>query len=124
MADFYGGNGLIFEHTGGSIIAGGYNIISPSIHNLVGGDKHLEKDKLNKNEDIEDNYLNHIIPIGLINFNVTNKHTFNILNSSNILSHDLYDNLLNMVNIDSKPLHTITKKNKSSTKLKTKKLKN
>ena len=122
MADFYGGNDLIFEHTGGSIIAGGYNITSPMINNLVGGGKHLEKDKPNKNEDKnEDNYLNHVIPIGLINFNVKNKHTFNILNSSDILSHDLYDNLLNMVNIDSKPLHNITKKNNLSTKSKTKK---
>ena len=44
----------------------------------------------------KDNDENYIIPIGLINFNIKNKNTFNILNSGDILSHDLYDNLLNL----------------------------
>ena len=100
-------------------MAGGYKIESTSMmRNFEGGGKNGKNN--NDNNDNKDND-NYIIPIGLINFNIKNKHTFNILNSSDILSHDLYDNLLNMVNIDSKPLHNITKKNKSSTKSKTKK---
>ena len=116
MADFYGGNALVFEYTAGSIMAGGYKIESNSImHNFEGGSKDgkdTDKDKDNgKDNDKDENY---IIPIGLINFNIKNKNTFNILNSGDILSHDLYDNLLNLVNIDPKPLHNTTKKNKSS----------
>ena len=109
MADFYGGNALVFEHTAGSIMAGGYKIESASmVRNFEGGGKDNKNDNDNKNNE------NYIIPIGLINFNIKNKSTFNILNSSDILSHDLYDNLLNLVNIDPKPLHNSTKKNKSS----------
>ena len=112
MADFYGGNALIYEHIGGSIMAGGYKIDSISMmHNFDGGSKD-DKDT-DKDNDSKDNE-NYIIPIGLINFNIKNKSTFNILNSGDILSHDLYDNLLNLVNIDPKPLHNSTKKNKSS----------
>ena len=120
MADFYGGNALVFEHTAGSIMSGGYKIESKSMmHNFEGGSKDGKdsKDGKNKTEDNE----NYIIPIGLINFNIKNKNTFNILNSVDILSHDLYDNLLNLVNIDPKPLHNITKKNRSSGKSKSQK---
>jgi hypothetical protein len=93
-------------------MAGGYKIESTSMmHNFEGGGS---KDGKNDN-DSKDNEK-YIIPIGLINFNIKNKSTFNILNSSDILSHDLYDNLLNLVNIDPKPLHNITKKNRSSSK--------
>ena len=117
MADFYGGNALIYEHIGGSIMAGGYKIDSISMmHNFDGGSKD-DKDT-DKDNDSKDNE-NYIIPIGLINFNIKNKSTFNILNSGDILSHDLYDNLLNLVNIDPKQLHNSTKKNKSSGKSKT-----
>lgn len=119
MADFYGGNALVFEHTSGSIMAGGYKIESNSImHNFEGGSKDSKNDNDNKNNE------NYIIPIGLINFNIKNKSTFNILNSGDILSHDLYDNLLNLVNIDPKPLHNITKKNRSSSKSKSHKNRN
>jgi hypothetical protein len=112
MADFYGGNELIYDIQSGSIMAGGYKIESTSMmHNFEGGGS---KDGKNDN-DSKDNEK-YIIPIGLINFNIKNKSTFNILNSSDILSHDLYDNLLNLVNIDPKPLHNITKKNRSSSK--------
>ena len=114
MADFYGGNALVYDIQSGSIMAGGYKIESTSMmHNFEGGGKNGKNDNDNENND------NYIIPIGLINFNIKNKHTFNILNSSDILSHDLYDNLLNLVNIDPKQLHNSTKKNKSSGKSKT-----
>ena len=113
MADFYGGNELIYNIQGGSIMAGGYKIESTSMmRNFEGGGKNNNDNNDNKNND------NYIIPIGLINFNIKHKSTFNILNSSDILSHDLYDNLLNLVNIDPKPLHNTTKKNKSSSKSK------
>ena len=114
MADFYGGNELIYDIQGGSIMAGGYKIESPSMMRNFegGGGKNDKNDNDNKNNE------KYIIPIGLINFNIKNKSTFNILNSSDILSHDLYDNLLNLVNIDPKPLHNITKKNRSSSKSK------
>ena len=113
MADFYGGGALAFEYIGGSIISGGYEINSPTLLNqLTGGGKDEQNDN------------NMIIPIGLINFNIKNKNTFNILNSGDILSHDLYDNLLNLVNIDPKPLHNITKKNRSSSKSKSQKNRN
>ena len=113
MTDFYGGSELTYEYSGGSIMAGGYKIESTSMmHNFEGGGKNGKNDNDNENND------NYIIPIGLINFNIKNKHTFNILNSSDILSHDLYDNLLNLVNIDPKPLHNISKKNRSSSKSK------
>jgi hypothetical protein len=119
MADFYGGNKLIYEYNDGSIMAGGYKIESASImHNFEGGSKDGKNDNDSKDNE------NYIIPVGLINFNIKNKNTFNILNSGNILSHDLYDNLLNLVNIDPKPLHNITKKNKSSDKSKTHKNRN
>ena len=122
MADFYGGNALVFEHTAGSIMAGGYKIDSISMmHNFDGGSKD-DKDT-DKDNDSKDNEK-YIIPIGLINFNIKNKNTFNILNSVDILSHDLYDNLLNLVNIDPKPLHNITKKNRSSGKSKSQKNRN
>jgi hypothetical protein len=121
MADFYGGNALVFEHTAGSIMAGGYKIESNSImHNFEGGSKDGKDGKDSKDNDKDENY---IIPIGLINFNIKNKSTFNILNSGDILSHDLYDNLLNLVNIDPKPLHNITKKNRSLCKSKSQKVK-
>ena len=114
MADFYGGNELVYDIHGGSIMACGYKIESNSMmRNFEGGGKDGKND--NKNNE------NYIIPIGLINFNIKNKSTFNILNSSDILSHDLYDNLLNLVNIDPKPLHNITKKNTSSGKSKSQK---
>ena len=118
MADFYGGNALVFEHTAGSIMAGGYKIESNSMmRNFEGGSKDGKDDNDKDNE-------KYIIPIGLINFNIKNKNTFNILNSVDILSHDLYDNLLNLVNIDPKPLHNITKKNRSSGKSKSQKNRN
>ena len=111
MTDFYGGSELTYEYSGGSIMAGGYKIESTSMmRNFEGGGKNGKNNNDNENND------NYIIPIGLINFNIKNKHTFNILNSSDILSHDLYDNLLNLINIDPKPLHNISKKNKSSSK--------
>ena len=116
MADFYGGNALVYDIQGGFIMAGGYKIESTSMmRNFEGGGKNGKNN--NDNNDNKDND-NYIIPIGLINFNIKNKHTFNILNSSDILSHDLYDNLLNLVNIDPKPLHNISKKNRSSSKSK------
>ena len=116
MTDFYGGSELTYEYSGGSIMAGGYKIESTSMmRNFEGGGKNGKNN--NDNNDNKDND-NYIIPIGLINFNIKNKHTFNILNSSDILSHDLYDNLLNLVNIDPKPLHNISKKNRSSSKSK------
>ena len=123
MADFYGGNALVYDIQGGSIMAGGYKIESTSMmRNFEGGGKNGKnnKDNNNDNNDNKDNKdnENYIIPIGLINFNIKHKSTFNILNSSDILSHDLYDNLLNLVNIDPKPLHNTTKKNKSSSKSK------
>ena len=122
MADFYGGNALVFEHTAGSIMAGGYKIESNSMmRNFEGGGK---DDKDNDDKDDSKDNEKYIIPIGLINFNIKNKSTFNILNSSDILSHDLYDNLLNLVNIDPKPLHNITKKNRSSSKSKSHKNRN
>ena len=132
MADFYGGNALVYEHIGGSIMAGGYKIESISMMNQFKGgskdDKDTDKDNNSKDNDSKDNDSkdneNYIIPIGLINFNIKNKSIFNILNSGDILSHDLYDNLLNLVNIDPKPLHNTSKKNKSSCKSKTHKNRN
>ena len=122
MADFYGGNELIYDIQGGSIMAGGYKIESPSmVQQFKGGGK---DGKDNDNDNDKDKDKNYIIPIGLINFNIKNKSTFNILNSGDILSHDLYDNLLNLVNIDPKPLHNITKKNRSSSKSKSHKNRN
>lgn len=125
MADFYGGNKLIYEYNGGSIIAGGYKIDSTSMmHNFDGGSKVGKDGKDGKNDNDSKDNENFIIPVGLINFNIKNKKTFNILNSGDILSHDLYDNLLNLVNIDPKQLHNSTKKNKSSGKSKTHKNRN
>jgi len=116
MADFYGGNALVYDIQSGSIMAGGYKIESTSMmRNFEGGSKNGKNDNDSKDNE------KYIIPIGLINFNIKNKSTFNILNSSDILSHDLYDNLLNLVNIDPKPLHNITKKNRSSSKTKSQK---
>ena len=131
MADFYGGNKLIYEYIGGSIMAGGYKIDSTiMMHNFEGGSKDGKNDNDSKNNndskndnDSKDNE-NYIIPVGLINFNIKNKKTFYILNCGDILSHDLYDNLLNLVNIDPKPLHNITKKNRSSSKSKSHKNRN
>jgi hypothetical protein len=118
MADFYGGSDLTYEYTGGSIMAGGYKIESLSLMNQFnGGGRGCDDGKDNGNNG------NYMIPIGLINFNIKNKNTFNILNSSDILSHDLYDNILNLVNIDPKPLHNITKKNRSLCKSKSQKVK-
>ena len=91
------------------------------MRNFEGGGK---DDKDNDDKDDSKDNEKYIIPIGLINFNIKNKNTFNILNSVDILSHDLYDNLLNLVNIDPKPLHNITKKNRSSGKSKTHKNRN
>ena len=120
MADFYGGNALVYDIQGGSIMAGGYKIESTSMmRNFEGGGKNGKNNKDNNDNNDKDNDENYIIPIGLINFNIKNKNTFNILNSGDILSHDLYDNLLNLVNIDPKQLHNSTKKNKSSSKSKT-----
>ena len=119
MTDFYGGSELTYEYSGGSIMAGGYKIESTSMmHNFEGGGKNGKNNKDNNDNNDNNDNENYIIPIGLINFNIKNKSTFNILNSSDILSHDLYDNLLNLVNIDPKPLHNISKKNRSSSKSK------
>ena len=108
MADFYGGNDLIYEYNEGTIMAGGYKITSSNLTDILKGGGSID-------EPINENY---IIPIGLINFNKTNKNIFNILNNSNILSHDIYDHLLNLVNINPK---LFTKKNKSFNKSKTRK---
>ncbi len=116
MADFYGGNDLTYEYTGGSIMAGGYKIESLSLMNQFNGGGRGRGCDDGKDNGNNGNYM---IPIGLINFNIKNKNTFNILNSGNILSHDLYDTLLNLVNIDAKPIHNITKKIRSSSKSKT-----
>ena len=122
MADFYGGNALVYDIQGGSIMAGGYKIESTSMmRNFEGGGKNGKNNKDNNDNNDNNDNENYIIPIGLINFNIKHKSTFNILNSSDILSHDLYDNLLNLVNIDPKPLHNITKKNRSSGKSKSQK---
>ena len=110
MADFYGGGELVFDYNEGTIMAGGYSVTSKNLsNNLIGG----------SNDSNDNDSNNYIIPIGLINFTIKNKHTFNILNSSTILSHDLYDNLLNLVNIDPKPIRNISKKNRSSKHSKT-----
>ena len=107
MADFYGGNSLIYEYSNGSIMSGGYKINSPIMLTHFGGEGEEKGEKI-QNKNVTDNL---VIPIGLINFNIKNKHNFNILNSSEILSNDLYDNLLNLVNTNPKLL---TKKNRSA----------
>ena len=121
MSDFYGGNALTFEYLNGSILSGGFNIYSPVMTSIFSGggledeDNEVDKDK-NK---VDNNFSNFIIPIGLINLKDKHKNIFNILNSGDVLSNDIYDNLLNLVEINPKPLPNITKKNRSSKKTKT-----
>ena len=93
MTDYYGGNKLAFEYNGGNILAGGYKIESTTLQNAMTGGG---KDNGDKNE------KQCIIPIGLVNFNSVTKPLFNLYHSSEVLSHDLYDNLLQLVSINPK----------------------
>ena len=115
MVDFYGSNDLTFEYINGNIEAVGYNIISSSLLKIFEGGSKESKGK-------EEKECNMSVPIGLVNFNIKNKQPFNILNSGDILSDDLYDKLLNLINVDSKPIHNITKKNKVSSNNKSHKM--
>ena len=55
MADFYGGNALVYDIQSGSIMAGGYKIESTSMmHNFEGGGKNGKNDNDNENND---NYI-------------------------------------------------------------------
>ena len=120
MSDFYGGNALTFEYLNGSILSGGFNINSPAMTSIFsGGGLEDEDNEVDKDKDKNKVYSNFIIPIGLINLKDKHKNIFNILNSGDVLSHDIYDNLLNLVEINPKPLPNITKKNRPSKKTKT-----
>jgi len=118
MSDFYGGSNLVFEYNGGLITGGGYSIQSETFNNMIGGGGET---KLDKNKDKDKDKEHHgsdslIIPIGLINLNCKGKSPFNMVNSTDILSHDLYDNLLNLISVNPK---NISRKNNKSNKSKT-----
>ena len=93
MTDYYGGNQLAFEYSGGKILAGGYKIESTTLQNAMTGGSSGSSSSSSKNL---------CIPIGLINLKTITKPLFNAFHSTEILSHDLYDNLLQLVSINPK----------------------
>lgn len=107
MTDYYGGNKLAFEYSGGNIIAGGYNIQSDALqHTMSGGGTNPEQC---------------MIPIGLINLKKS-ASSFNIFHSTDVLSNDLYETLLQLVSINPTEKKNISKKNNDRTN-KTRKIK-
>jgi len=112
MNDFYGGDNLLFHNT----TAAGFNIISPELFNIYGGGEQTggKGGKKDKNKIDEQNENNFIIPVGLIKFNkAIIKSTNNITKEAKILSDDIYDKLLELVNVDHNPNNkNMSKKNK------------
>jgi hypothetical protein len=103
MNDFYGGDNLLFHNTS----AAGFNIISPQLFNIYRGGEEQKGGNKN-NETAETNF---IIPVGLIKFNKEIiKSTNNITKEAKILSDDIYDKLLELVDINNKPTSKNTSK--------------
>ena len=98
MTDYYGGNILAFEYNGGNILAGGYNIQSHTLQKTMVGGGAVGGGAVGGSAVGGGSS----IPIGLINFNSLTKPLFKAFHSSEILSHDIYDNLLNLVSINPK----------------------
>jgi hypothetical protein len=109
MTDFYGGNNLLFHNTE----AIGFNINSLNLFNIYGGSKDDAEEKKD---------TNFIIPVGLIKFNPPPQSSkYNIKKEASILHDDIYDKLLELVNVNHKPIKNNSKKNKTPVNNKTKK---
>jgi hypothetical protein len=99
MNDFNQMGKMIFNYTdGGQIMAGGYqinsNVFLPTNKNMIGG-----TNSKGEETDEKTNNSKYIIPFGLIKMNAKTKRIFNIANDDNVLSDDIYDNLLRLVNV-------------------------
>lgn len=106
MTDYYGGNKLAFEYSGGNIIAGGYNIQSDALQHTIRGPSTMSGGGTNPEQCM--------IPIGLINLK-NSTSSFNIFHSTDVLSNDLYETLLQLVSINPTEKKNISKKNSQRT---------